>query len=1071
MTAADTPQFQQVTDPDLHLLADGRRVDPQPLGTQTYTFKVPAGTQILRIKSRASRPSELGLSSDSRQLGFCVLSLSSEPEDRTLKLVIAPHHSKLNNGFHRAEGTVRRWTNGDALLPSELCGDGTQDMIVTISGTPLASYLIAQTATPESLVDKDNSPTHTNELDKKTFEILSSKLTDAISKRNGLSTERHVEQLLRDFNNTEQKTPNIYSEVSIKLAQATQFELANALCLSARELFKDNPDCWRAQGWISSMQGCYLASARAWKNAAGRSKGEMSFGFMLHEINMLIRAGRYSAAKDIIEFLKSQLPDSQRVVATELHLLESCGNYPAAVQLLEIIALSTDLLDIFSLKRIIHIFYNCGFSFEETKSFCIRKEIKNVTDATLNEVYCWSVSTPAQIALVSKNGQDLDFNNERNRNLLLRTHKRHFLKDRTCSNFTWLVRYWSTFASKQTFVQLHNISVRLFGDSQIQIHLARHLGYVQNIPTPPRWYVDLWKKHLPARECSIHSQIKDLPYSRVTCVCVVRDEAEMLPIFLAHYQKIGVDSFVIIDNDLDAEVTISKALIAQYKLHVVKAPFSFVKNGHGMAWINEFLEANKCDWLLFADVDELFIYPHYESLSIEAYVDHLDSQGQTVVSAFMLDMYDDAYVKSGVPGSYLGSHNLFHAEHIFCPSLSPPYRFITGGVRGSTLWSNILNKVPLIKATAGIRYTDNHFVSESTPGENTAVLLHYKLFRDRKLFKLSEQELVQHPRVHDRSAICIVRHLSLSKKHTDTELQTKSIRFKSSKQLLAYGYMHCDDVLSNKFKTEIKNDAQARKLTVLIRSRSSPNQLKHIERAVKSILNQSIIEQFVVSIVVIVDKGMLTDSTRFTDLTIKQVESGGVSLAKAFNRGVQEIQEIQEGYVAFLEDDAQWEPQYLSCALSHIHHCDFLSSSTLEIRSDNTIAEVNYFATPSGWFMPVSTLRSVGLFNETYKHRPATEWLGRLKEARLKRVHLIEKPKPRANTFSEYFRLNKTLLNLIQFTQGNSEICAHEFSFPLIKKLLQDASNMGHVRATEEGYDHSITEQHMLMQRFGSIPH
>ena len=94
-----------------------------------------------------------------------------------------------------------------------------------------------------------------------------------------------------------------------------------------------------------------------------------------------------------------------------------------------------------------------------------------------------------------------------------------------------------------------------------------------------------------------------------------------------------------------------------------------------------------------------------------------------------------------------------------------------------------------------------------------------------------------------------------------------------------------------------------------------------------------------------------------------------------------------------------------------------------------------------------------------------------LKEARLKRVHLIEKPKPRANTFSEYFRLNKTLLNLIQFTQGNSEICAHEFSFPLIKKLLQDASNMGHVRATEEGYDHSITEQHMLMQRFGSIPH
>ena len=137
---AHIPADRVTADPDLHLLADGKRLDPYEFVPQAFVFRVPAGTQVLRLMSRTSRPCELGLPADDRELGFCIQSLTSQSEDGTVKIALEPHHTKLLEGFHRAEGTQHRWTQGDALLPNILLGDGTQDMTLTLKGCSLPRY-------------------------------------------------------------------------------------------------------------------------------------------------------------------------------------------------------------------------------------------------------------------------------------------------------------------------------------------------------------------------------------------------------------------------------------------------------------------------------------------------------------------------------------------------------------------------------------------------------------------------------------------------------------------------------------------------------------------------------------------------------------------------------------------------------------------------------------------------------------------------------------------------------------------------------------------------------------------
>ena len=101
-------------DPDLHLLADGVRIDAQPVPDGSFWLAIPPGIRRLRLVSRSGLARDLLANSvATRRLGVSIarLALTTARGPRDLPL----DDSALTTGWHRAE-PGRRWTNGRAGL-------------------------------------------------------------------------------------------------------------------------------------------------------------------------------------------------------------------------------------------------------------------------------------------------------------------------------------------------------------------------------------------------------------------------------------------------------------------------------------------------------------------------------------------------------------------------------------------------------------------------------------------------------------------------------------------------------------------------------------------------------------------------------------------------------------------------------------------------------------------------------------------------------------------------------------------------------------------------------------------
>jgi glycosyltransferase involved in cell wall biosynthesis len=253
-------------------------------------------------------------------------------------------------------------------------------------------------------------------------------------------------------------------------------------------------------------------------------------------------------------------------------------------------------------------------------------------------------------------------------------------------------------------------------------------------------------------------------------------------------------------------------------------------------------------------------------------------------------------------------------------------------------------------------------------------------------------------------------------------------------------------------------------LTIIIPSRKQEKQITFIQRAVESVRSQTIQNQFAITFLVAVDKSCALDNAVLKRLGIACVESDGATQAKALNAA---IREVKEGFVAFLEDDDQWMPNYLSVAMSAINHCDFISSTQLEFDQNDNFLRILDFPTPSGWFMPLSTLRKVGEFNEGYRFHLDNEWLGRLLESKLKRIHLVESTAP---VNKKYVEERFWLKNLLILSNGLCRLGRHESPYPLVKRLVHTNSGMALIATNPDYLKISRVEYENLRNRFGFIP-
>jgi len=107
-----------VEDADVHLLADGLRVEPLWLASGKLAFVLPLGCQVVRLQSLTFVPAHSCLDNvDPRELGICVKRLQIDGDE------VALDDARLDTGgWHECEhgeiGVARRWTRGSSLLIS-----------------------------------------------------------------------------------------------------------------------------------------------------------------------------------------------------------------------------------------------------------------------------------------------------------------------------------------------------------------------------------------------------------------------------------------------------------------------------------------------------------------------------------------------------------------------------------------------------------------------------------------------------------------------------------------------------------------------------------------------------------------------------------------------------------------------------------------------------------------------------------------------------------------------------------------------------------------------------------------
>jgi len=251
---------------------------------------------------------------------------------------------------------------------------------------------------------------------------------------------------------------------------------------------------------------------------------------------------------------------------------------------------------------------------------------------------------------------------------------------------------------------------------------------------------------------------------------------------------------------------------------------------------------------------------------------------------------------------------------------------------------------------------------------------------------------------------------------------------------------------------------QYKSLSVVIPSRTQPKQVEFLRRAIASIKGQSV--SMPLDIIVALDPGA---APPVMEPAVTFVFAQRPSQAGALNAG---LTKASSDLLAFLEDDDEWHPQFLHFALQGLTAAGFVSSTQLEVNERDEILSINDFPTPSGWLMPMTTALTVGKFDESFRWHLDNEWLGRLGDSGIPRLHLVEATAPVNYQRSKAVR--PWLAGVVEQGGPASRIVRHNLLVPLVRRLVHSQSGMAQVLGQQSA--ESDEERQRLISRFGRIP-
>ncbi|KAF0676382.1 glycosyltransferase family 2 protein [Profundibacterium mesophilum] len=228
-------------------------------------------------------------------------------------------------------------------------------------------------------------------------------------------------------------------------------------------------------------------------------------------------------------------------------------------------------------------------------------------------------------------------------------------------------------------------------------------------------------------------------------VSTLRNERVRLPYFLDYYRRMGIDHFLMIDND-STDGT-ADYLAAEPDVSLWHASGSYKQAGFGVDWTNWLMRRHAHGhWTLTVDPDEFLVFPFCDTRSIRALTDWLDSAAIRSFGTMLLDVYPkgriDAqpYAEGQDPleiACWFDSGN-------YTVTRNPVYRnlWIQGGPRARAFFANrperapALNKIPLVRWHRSYTYVSSthmllprglNLVYDSQGGEKASgCLLHAK---------------------------------------------------------------------------------------------------------------------------------------------------------------------------------------------------------------------------------------------------------------------------------------------------------------------------------------------------------
>ncbi|PUB17116.1 glycosyltransferase family 2 protein [Yoonia sediminilitoris] len=278
-----------------------------------------------------------------------------------------------------------------------------------------------------------------------------------------------------------------------------------------------------------------------------------------------------------------------------------------------------------------------------------------------------------------------------------------------------------------------------------------------------RWKIRAFRKRRELR--SVQDRTGAIRPGNILLFATFRNEDIRLPYFFDYYRKLGVDHFLLVDNDSSDGGGDYAANQPDVSLWSTDAGYGNAR--FGIDWLT-YLQSRYADghWALTVDVDEFFVYPFCDTRPLAALGDWLDASEVRSFGTIMLDMYPKERVSTAVyerGTDPFAMANWFDAgNHMISRNKRLRNLWIQGGPRARAFFADrpakapALNKIPFVKWSKRYTYVSSthmilprglNLVYDQQGGEKTSgVLLHAKfinIFGDRAAQEAARAEHYQ----------------------------------------------------------------------------------------------------------------------------------------------------------------------------------------------------------------------------------------------------------------------------------------------------------------------------------------